>query len=81
MEMDSYSASVDHDDYFENSDDRQVKIINGTYGEYFDLVNEKSGALEIIKTDGDQYIVDFSFDGDDKSKTKDCLKYLDSSMK
>ncbi|WP_405265969.1 hypothetical protein [Methanobrevibacter sp.] len=54
---------------------------NGTYAEYFDLVNEKSGALEIIKTDGDQYIVDSSFDGDDKSKTKDCLKYLDSSMK
>ena len=52
MEIDSYSASVDHDDYFENSDDRQVKIINGTYAEYFDLVNEKSGALEIIKTDG-----------------------------
>ena len=81
MEIDSYSASVDHDDYFENSDDRQVKIINGTYAEYFDWVNEKSGALEIIKTDGDQYIVDSSFDGDDKSKTKDCLKYLDSSMK
>ena len=76
MEMDSYSASVDHDDYFENSDDRQVKIINGTYGEYFDLVNEKSGALEIIKTDGDQYIVDFSFDGDDKSKTKIVLNIL-----
>ena len=76
MDMHSYSAFIDHDDYFENSDDRQVKIINGTYAEYFDLVNEKSGALEIIKTDGGQYIVDFSFDGDDKSKTKIVLNIL-----
>ncbi len=77
MEMSSYSSFIDYDDYFKNTDDRQVKIINGTYAEYVDLVNEKSGALEIIKIDGDQYIVDSSFDDDDKSKTKDCLKYLE----
>ena len=59
MEMDRYSSFVDHDDYFENNDDRQVKIINGTYVEYFDS----------------------SFDGDDKSKTKDCLKYLEEFNK
>ena len=81
MEMDSYSSFVDHDDYFENNDDRQVKIINGTYAEYFDSVKEKSGVLEIIKVDGDQYVVDSFFDGDDKSKTKDCLIYLEEFNK
>ncbi|WP_292888938.1 hypothetical protein [Methanobrevibacter sp. UBA212] len=53
MEMGRYSSFVDHDDYFENNDGRQVKIINGTYVEYFDSVKEKSGVLEIIKVDGD----------------------------
>lgn len=77
MDMHSYSAFIDHDDYFENSDDSQVKIINGTYAEYVDTFKEKAGALEIIKIDGDQYIIDSSFDDDDKSKTKDCLKYLE----
>lgn len=77
MDMHSYSAFMDHDDYFENSDDRQVNIINGTYAEYVDTFKEKAGALEIIKIDGDQYIIDSSFDDDDKSKTKECLKYLE----
>jgi hypothetical protein len=54
-----------------------VKIINGTYAEYVDTFKEKAGALEIIKIDGDQYIIDSSFDDDDKSKTKECLKYLE----
>ena len=39
--------------------------------------DKKAGALEIIKVDGDQYIVDSSFSGDDKSKSEDCLKYLE----
>lgn len=77
MEMNSYSSFIDHDDYFEDSDERQVKIINGTYAEYIDTFKEKAGALEIVKIDGEQYIVDSSFDDDDKSKTKDCLKYLE----
>lgn len=77
MEMDIYNAFVDHDNYFKNTDDRKVKIINGTYAEYYDSFKEKTGALEIIKIDGDQYVIDSSFDGDDKSKSKDCLKYLD----
>jgi hypothetical protein len=38
---------------------------------------EKVGALELIEIDGDQYIVDCSFDDMDKSKTKDCQKYLE----
>ncbi|MBR2666328.1 hypothetical protein [Methanobrevibacter sp.] len=33
--------------------------------------------MEIIKIDGDQYIIDSSFDNDDKSKIKDCLKYIE----
>ena len=40
MEMDSYSSFVDHDIYFENNNNRQVKIINGTYGEYFNSVKK-----------------------------------------
>lgn len=76
MEMNTYSAFVDHDDYFNTTDDRQVKIINDTYAEYFDSVKERSGALEIVKIDDDQYIVDSFFDGDDKGKTNECLKYL-----
>lgn len=77
MEMKSYSAFIDYDDYFKNSDDRNVKMINDTYAEYTDSFNEKVGALELLKIDGDEYIVDCSFDDMDKSKTKDCLKYLD----
>jgi hypothetical protein len=77
MEMDSYSAFIDYDDYFKSEDDRQVEIINDTYAQYFDSDDKKAGALEIIKVDGDQYIVDSSFSGGDKSKTKDCLKYLE----
>lgn len=77
MELNSYSSFVDYDDYFENSDDRQVKIINGTCAEYTDSMKDKAGALELIKIDGDQYIVDCSFDDLNKSKTKDCLKYLE----
>lgn len=76
MEMNTYSEFVDHDDYFNNTDDRQVKIINDTYAEYFDSVKERSGALEIIKIEDDQYIVDSFFDGDDKGKSTECLKYL-----
>lgn len=76
MEMNTYSSFVDHDDYFNTTDDRQVKIINDTYAEYFDSVKERSGALEIVKIDDDQYIVDSFFDGDDKGKTNECLKYL-----
>ena len=76
MEMNTYSSFVDHDDYFNTTDDRQVKIINDTYAEYFDSVKERSGALEIVKIDDDQYVVDSFFDGDDKGKTNECLKYL-----
>ena len=76
MEMNTYSSFVDHDDYFNTTDDRQVKIINDTYAEYFDSVKERSGALEIVKIDDDQYIVDSFFDVDDKGKTNECLKYL-----
>lgn len=76
MEMNSYSAFVDYDDYFEKNDDREVKIINGTYAEYTDSLKDKVGALELIKVDGDVYIVDCSFDNPDKSKTDDCLKYI-----
>jgi hypothetical protein len=71
-----YSSFVDHDDYFKNSDDYKVKI-NGTYAEYSNEMMEKVGALELIEIDGDQYIVDCSFDDMDKSKTKDCQKYLE----
>lgn len=77
MEMDSYSAFIDYDDHFKSEDDRQVEIINGTYAKYYDSDDKKAGALEIIKVDGDQYIVDSSFSGDDKSKSEDCLKYLE----
>ncbi len=76
MEMNSYSAFVDYDDYFEKNDDREVKIINGTYAEYTDSLKDKVGALELIKVDGDVYIVDCSFDDMNKSKTDDCLKYI-----
>ena len=77
MEMNSYSAFVDYDDYFEKNDDREVKIINGTYAEYTDSLKDKVGALELIKVDGDVYIVDCSFDDMNKSKTDDCLKYIE----
>ena len=77
MEMKSYSAFIDFDDYFKSDDNREVKMINETYAEYTDSFKEKVGALELLKIDGDQYIVDCSFDGLDKSKTKDCLKYLE----
>ncbi|WP_462316356.1 hypothetical protein [Methanobrevibacter sp.] len=77
MEMDSYNAFIDYDDHFKSEDDRQVEIINDTYAKYFDSDDKKAGALEIIKVDGDQYIVDSSFSGDDKSKSEDCLKYLE----
>ena len=76
MDMKWYSSFVDHDDYFKNSDDYKVKI-NGTYAEYSKEMMEKVGALELIEIDGDQYIVDCSFDDMDKSKTKDCQKYLE----
>lgn len=76
MDLNSYSAFVDYEDNFNNSDTRNVTIINDTYAEYTDSTKEKVGALELLKIDGDQYIVDCSFDDLDKSKTKDCLKYL-----
>ena len=68
---------IDYEDYFEKNDDREVKIINGTYAEYTDSLKDKVGALELLKIDDDVYIVDCSFDDLDKSKTKDCLKYIE----
>ena len=68
---------MDHDDYFKNSSDREVKIINGTYAEYKDSMKDNVGAVEILKIDDDQYLVYCSFDGADKNKTADCLKYLE----
>ncbi len=77
MDLKPYSAFIDYEDYFENSDTRNVTVINDTYAEYTDSFKEKVGALELLKIDGDQYIVDCSFDDLDKSKTQDCLKYLE----
>lgn len=77
MEMKWYSDFIDHDDYFNNTDDRKVEMINDTYAEYTDSFKENVGALELIKIDGDKYIVDCSFDDLNKNKTKDCLKYLE----
>ena len=62
MDLNSYSAFVDYEDNFNNSDTRNVTIINDTYAEYTDSTKEKVGALELLKIDGDQYIVDCSFD-------------------
>ena len=58
------------------NDDRNVTIINETYAEYTDSFKDKSGTLEIIKIDGDEYLIDCSYDELDKSKTQTCLKYL-----
>ena len=77
MDLKPYSTFIDYDDYFKKSDTRDVKMINGTYAEYTDSFKEKVGALELLKIDGDEYIVDCSFDSLDKNKTKDCLKYLE----
>ncbi|MDO5820754.1 MAG: hypothetical protein Q4Q32_02940 [Methanobrevibacter sp.] len=76
MDLKPYSTFIDYDDYFKTNDDRNVTIINETYAEYTDSFKEKSGALEIIKIDGDEYLIDCSYDELDKSKTKACLKYL-----
>lgn len=77
MNMESYSSFVDYDDYFKNSSDRKVEIINGTFAKYTDSFKDEVGALELLEIDDDQYIVSCSFDGLEKSKTKDCLKYLE----
>ena len=77
MDMKSYSTFMDHDDYFKNSSDREVKIINGTYAEYKDSMKDNVGAVEILKIDDEQYLIYCSFDGADKNKTADCLKYLE----
>ena len=77
MDMKFYSTFIDYDDYFKKSDTRDVKMINDTYAEYTDSFKEKVGALELLKIDGEEYIVDCSFDNLDKNKTKDCLKYLE----
>ncbi len=76
MDLKPYSTFIDYDDYFKTNDDRNVKIINETYAEYTDSFKDKSGALEIIKIDGDEYLIDCSYDELDKSKTQTCLKYL-----
>jgi len=76
MDLKPYSTFIDYDDYFKTNDDRNVTIINETYAEYIDSFKDKSGALEIIKIDGDEYLIDCSYDELDKSKTQTCLKYL-----
>ena len=76
MDLKPYSTFIDYDDYFKTNDDRKVTIINETYAEYTDSFKDKSGALEIIKIDGDEYLIDCSYDELDKSKTQTCLKYL-----
>lgn len=76
MDLKPYSTFIDYDNYFKTNDDRNVTIINETYAEYTDSFKEKSGALEIIKIDGDEYLIDCSYDDLDKSKTKTCLKFL-----
>ena len=76
MDLKPYSTFIDYDDYFKTNDDRNVTIINETYAEYTDSFKDKSGALEIIKIDGDEYLIDCSYDELDKSKTQTCLKYL-----
>lgn len=76
MDMRSYSAFIDYEDYFVKNDNRDVKIINGTYAQYNDSVKDKVGALELLKIDDDVYIIDCSFDDADKNKTADCLKYI-----
>ena len=77
MSMDSYSSFVDYDSHFKSGDDRKVEIINGTFAKYTDSFKDEVGALELLKIGDDQYIVCCSFDGLDKSKTNDCLKYLE----
>lgn len=77
MNMESYDSFVDYDDYFKNSDDRKVEMINGTFAKYTDSFKEEVGALELLEIDDDKYVVSCTFDGLDKSKTKDCLKYLE----
>ena len=76
MDLKPYSTFIDYDDYFKTNDDRNVTIINETYAEYTDSFKDKSGTLEIIKIDGDEYLIDCSYDELDKSKTQTCLKYL-----
>ena len=76
MDLKPYSTFIDYDDYFKTNDDRNVTIINETYAEYIDSFKDKSGTLEIIKIDGDEYLIDCSYDELDKSKTQTCLKYL-----
>ncbi len=77
MDMKTYSAFIDYDDYFKSTEDRDVKMINDTYAQYTDSFKDEVGALEIVKIDGDEYIVICSFDDLDKNKTKDCLKYVE----
>lgn len=77
MEMDLYSSFVDHDDYFKSDDGRKVEIINGTFAKYIDSSDDEVGALELLKIDGDQYIVHCTFKDMDKNKADDCLKYLE----
>lgn len=77
MELESYESSADYDDYFKNSEDRKVETINGTYAKYTDSFKEEVGALELLEIDDEQYVVSCTFDGLEKSKTKDCLKYLE----
>ena len=76
MDLKPYSTFIDYDDSFKTNDDRNVTIINETYAEYTDSFKDKSGTLEIIKIDGDEYLIDCSYDELDKSKTQTCLKYL-----
>lgn len=76
MNMKGYALLWDYDNNFEKSDGREVNIINKTYAEYIDSTEGKVGALEIIKIDGEYYLVDCFYDGLDKNKTKDCTNYL-----
>lgn len=76
MRMDSYSEFIDYDDKFKNNDNYDVKV-NGTFAQYTNKLEEKVGVLEIVKIDGDKYLVECSFDELEKSKIKDCQKYME----
>lgn len=76
MRMDSYSEFIDYDDKFKNNDNYDVKV-NDTFAQYTNKLEEKVGVLEIVKIDGDKYLVECSFDELEKSKIKDCQKYME----
>ena len=75
LSINSYDKEFDYDTLFKDDDDYSVTVMGDT-AEYEDKLVDHVGVLEIVEIDGETYVVECYFDGNDDSKLSECNDYI-----